>query len=207
MCLTFCPVFVDHYITPVQEARLFIDINTLQRPVPRELLLDIKRLADRESDNERLLDELFSSFESQPDSYLLNKNSRIDKKTGKISKVTFYDSMKVIVKEFQIENVGKLYQIMNAYFHAANDVSMEHQFNLSQAITKATVFKILVSHSKSVISMIFDYNPENIDKISEFKKYLSRSLPGAFDEISASRAYLRSTELLDRKLLRREVRI
>ncbi|MBU6952616.1 DGQHR domain-containing protein [Hahella sp. HN01] len=201
------PVIVYNDLSPIQEARLFIDINTLQKPVPKELLLDIKRLADRETESEKLLDELFSDFENEADSYLLNKLSRIDKKPGKISKVTFYDSMKAIVKEFEIENVDKLYQIMNAYFHAAGDLYKENGLNLSKIIAKATVFKILVSHSKSVISMIFDYNPENIEKISEYKKYLSRSLPGSFDDISASRAYARTTEALDRKLLKRTVRI
>ncbi len=201
------PVIIYNDLTPIQEARLFIDINTLQKPVPKELLLDIKRLADRETESEKLLDELFTSFEKESDSYLLNKLSRTDKRQGKISKVTFYDSMKAIVKEFEIENIDKLYQIMNAYFHAAGDLYEDNGLNLSKIITKATIFKILVAHSRSVISMIFDYNPENIEKISEYKKHLSRSLPGSFDDIAASRAYARTTEALDRKLLKRTVRI
>ncbi|WP_203563868.1 DGQHR domain-containing protein [Deefgea sp. CFH1-16] len=110
------PVIIYNELTPVQEARLFIDINTLQRPVPKELLLDIKRLAERESDDERLLDELFTSFEVEVDSYLLNKLSRVDKQRGKISKVTFYDSMKPILKEFNISSTDRLYRIINAFF-------------------------------------------------------------------------------------------
>lgn len=201
------PVIIYNELTPTQEARLFIDINTLQRPVPKELLLDIKRLAERESDDERMLDELFTCFESETDSYLLNKLSRIDKQKGKISKVTFYDSMKPILKEFNISNTDRLYRIINAYFLAANDVSAEHQFNLASAITKATLFKILVSHARAVISVISDNNAGDIEKISEHKKYLYRSLPGSFQEISNSKAYLKSVEILDRKLLRRNVTI
>ena len=200
------PVIIYNELTPTQEARLFIDINTLQRPVPKELLLDIKRLADRESDDERMLDELFTSFETEPGSYLLNKLSRIDKQKGKISKVTFYDSMKPILKEFNISSTDRLYQI-NAFFLAANDVCEEHQFNLGNAITKATLFKILISHSRAIISVISDNNPEDIDKISEHKKYLHRSLPGSLLEIASSKTYLKSVEALDRKLLRRNVTI
>lgn len=201
------PVIIYNELTPTQEARLFIDINTLQRPVPKELLLDIKRLAERESDDERMLDELFTSFETEPDSYLLNKLSRIDKKKGKISKVTFYDSMKPILKEFNISSTDRLYHIINAFFLAANDVAEEHQFNLGSAITKATLFKILVSHSRAIISVISDNNVEDIDKISEHKKYLHRSLPGSLQEIANSKTYLKSVEALDRKLLRRNVTI
>ena len=201
------PVIIYNDLTPTQEARLFIDINTLQRPVPKELLLDIKRLAERESDDERMLDELFTSFETESDSYLLNKLSRIDKQKGKISKVTFYDSMKPILKEFNISSTERLYHIINAFFHAAHDVSTEHQFNLNNSITKATLFKILVSHSRAIISVISDNNAEDIDKISEHKKYLVRSLPGSFQEIANSKAYLKSVEALDRKLLRRNVTI
>ena len=84
------PVIIYNELTPTQEARIFIDINTLQRPVPKELLLDIKRLADRESDDERMLDELFTSFETKPNSYLFNKLSRIDKQKGKILNRQFY---------------------------------------------------------------------------------------------------------------------
>jgi DGQHR domain-containing protein len=143
------PVIIYNDLTPIQEARIFIDINTLQRPVPKELLLDIKRLADRESGDERMLDELFTSFETEPSSYLINKLSRIDKQRGKISKVTFYDSMKPLLKEFNVSSTERLYRIINAFFLAANDISEEHQFNLSTAITKATLFKILLAHSRS----------------------------------------------------------
>lgn len=201
------PVIIYNELTPIQEARIFIDINTLQRPVPKELLLDIKRLADRESDDERMLDELFTHFEIEPSSYLFDKLSRIDKKKGKISKVTFYDSMKPILKEFDIQSTDRLYKIINAFFIAANDVAESNHFDLSTAITKATLFKILVAHSRAVIAIISDSNAEDVDKISEHKKYLTRSLPGSFQEISNSKAYLKSVETLDRKLLRRNLTI
>jgi len=201
------PVIIYNELTPTQEARIFIDINTLQRPVPKELLLDIKRLADRESDDERMLDELFTNFETEPNSYLLNKLSRFDKQKGKISKVTFYDAMKPILKEFNISNTDRLFRIINTFFLAADDVSDDHQFNLRNVITKATLFKILVAHSRAIITIISDNNASDIDKISEHKKYLSRSLPGAFSELLSSKAYLKSVEVLDRKLLRRNLTI
>lgn len=201
------PVIIYNELTITQEARLFIDINTLQRPVPRELLLDIKKLAEKDNDEEKLLDDLFTSFETEKDSFLLEKLSRIEKKRGKISKVTFYDSMKLIIKEFDISNTDKLYEILNAYFQAASDVADEQHVDLAVAITKPTVFKIMVAHAKSIIQIIFDNNPSDIAKISEFKKYLLRSLPGSFELIKTSTAYLKTVDALDKKLRSRNVKI
>lgn len=201
------PIIIYNELNPMQEARIFIDINTLQKPVPKELLLDIKRLADRESDDERLLDELFTCFEMEADSYLFNKLSRIDKQRGKLSKVTFYESMRPMLKEFNISNTDRLYKIINTFLIAASDVAEDHQFDLSASITKATLFKILIAHSRAIISIISDSNSEDLEKISEHKKYLLRSLPGSFQEIKNSKAYLKSVETLDRKLLRRNLTI
>ncbi|WP_203563869.1 hypothetical protein [Deefgea sp. CFH1-16] len=92
-------------------------------------------------------------------------------------------------------------------FFAANDIATENNFNFESSITKATFFKILVSHSRAIISIISDNNPDDLDKISEHKKYLRRTLPGSFSEISNSKTYLKSVEFLDRKLLRRNVTI
>lgn len=109
------PVVIYNELNSVEEARIFIDINTLQRPVPKELLLDIKRLAERESSDERLLDELFTLFDEDIKSYLCSKLSRIDRQKNKISKVTFYDAMRPVLKEFNITNTTKLYSIMNSF--------------------------------------------------------------------------------------------
>lgn len=201
------PVVIFNELTAVEEARLFIDINTLQRPVPKELLLDIKRLAERESNDELLLDELFTNFETESGSYLINKLSRIEKQKGKISKVTFYDSMKPILKEFNITNTTRLFKIINSYLLAAHDISSENGFDLGESITKATVFKILLSHSKSIVAMISDNNPEDLEKISEHKRYLTRSLPSSFNEISSSKSYLKAVDYLDKKLLKKNVTI
>lgn len=201
------PVVIYNELSIQEEARIFIDINTLQKPVPKELLLDIKRLAERENDSERLLDEIFTMFETNKKSYLLNKLSRIDKKKGKISKVTFYDSMKIILKEFEINNVDRLFSIMNSYFLALSDVADECNFDLAHSISKPTFFKIITAHARSVMSMIFDKNPNNVDKISEYKNYLQRSMPGSFEKIYKSTSYIKSAEELDKLLLKRNFTI
>jgi DGQHR domain-containing protein len=56
------PVVIYNNLRKAEEARLFIDINTKQRPVPNELLLDIKRMAETETNVESLLRDVFDLF-------------------------------------------------------------------------------------------------------------------------------------------------
>lgn len=56
------PVVIYNGLSRTEESRLFIDINTKQRPVPAQLLLDIKQLADIEDTAEATLREIFDEF-------------------------------------------------------------------------------------------------------------------------------------------------
>ncbi|HVB56449.1 MAG TPA: DGQHR domain-containing protein [Candidatus Acidoferrales bacterium] len=84
------PVVVYNNLTRKDESRLFIDINTKQRPVPNELLLDIKKLAEYENTTEELSGKVFDLFNTETDSPLLGLLSSAERVKGKISRVTFY---------------------------------------------------------------------------------------------------------------------
>jgi hypothetical protein len=64
------PVVIYNKLSKTMECRLFIDINTKQRPVPNELLLDIKKLAEVETNEESLQRDVFDKFSTNPDSPL-----------------------------------------------------------------------------------------------------------------------------------------
>ena len=64
------PVVIYNRLTRAQECRLFMDINTKQRPVPNELLLDIRRLSEVETETEALLHNVFDLFHTRKDSAL-----------------------------------------------------------------------------------------------------------------------------------------
>lgn len=201
------PVVIFTDLTPVQEARIFIDVNTLQRPVPKELLLDIKRLAETENEEEILLDCLFSFFEEEPESYLFDKLSRFEKKKNKISKVTFYEAFKPLLRAFEVSNVKRLYSMVNAFLKAAHDVVTSGGIAFDDVITKPTVFKIMTAHCKAVISIIAENDPGLTTKISEHKKFLQRSIASNFDNILTAKSYLKEVENLDRRLLRSKMKI
>jgi len=83
------PVAIYSGLTRAEEAKLFIDINTTQRGVPAALLLDIKQIAEIESQKEQLLREYFDRLNSDPKSPVVGKLSAAKSLTGRISRVTF----------------------------------------------------------------------------------------------------------------------
>jgi DGQHR domain-containing protein len=84
------PIVVFEGLTLAQECQLFMDINTKQRPVPNELLLDIKKLAEHEDDEERFNGEVFDLFRNSQGSPLAGLLSPAAKAPGKLTRVTFY---------------------------------------------------------------------------------------------------------------------
>ncbi|EOV9570476.1 DGQHR domain-containing protein [Cronobacter turicensis] len=201
------PVVIFTELTPIQEAKIFIDVNTQQKPVPKELLLDIKKLAETETSEEALLDVIFTLFEQQSDSSLKNKLARFEKQRAKISKVTFYEAFKPLLKAFAINNPQRLYEIINAYLYAVKDLMQGLSVDFNSIVTKPTSFKILIGHSKAVITIISDNAPDNLALISEHKRYLLRSMDSNTEALLNSRTTAKSIEALDKKLLKRNLTI
>lgn len=87
------PVAIYENLSRQEEASLFIDINTNQRGVPAALLLDIKQVADQESETESILRVFFDRLNSDPSSPLFGLLSASHSAKGKISRVTFNRSL------------------------------------------------------------------------------------------------------------------
>lgn len=112
------PVIIYTGLSRRDETRLFIDINSKQKGVRAELLLDIKKLAEYEKDEEALLREIFDTFMQEPSSALYGKLSTASKAQGKISRSIFNTALKPLVRVFGEKGHDELYAILNAYFVA-----------------------------------------------------------------------------------------
>lgn len=112
------PVVIYNNLSPKDESRLFIDINTKQRPVPNELLLDIKKLAEYETKVEHLLGEVFDLFNSDPESPLLGLLSAHERTNNKISRVTFNAGLKQLLSIFGGTDVHGIYDALSSYITA-----------------------------------------------------------------------------------------
>ncbi|WP_080500565.1 DGQHR domain-containing protein [Burkholderia pseudomallei] len=115
------PVVIYTDLSPTEEARLFIDINTKQRQVPNELLLDIKRLAQREHDKEIILRDIFDIFSERENSALLGLMSPAARQKNKISRVTFNLAFKAILGTFSAPTAENVFSVTNAYISAFAD--------------------------------------------------------------------------------------
>jgi DGQHR domain-containing protein len=112
------PVVIYNDLTRVEESRLFIDINTTQRPVPNELLLDIRKLAEYQDDVETRLGEVFDLFNSDKRSPLLGLLSPSKKKSDHISRVTFNAALKPLLSVFSSLDSKEVFQITAPYVAA-----------------------------------------------------------------------------------------
>ena len=81
------PVVVYNGLSRTDETRLFIDINTKQRTVPPQLLLDIKRLAEIEDSSEITLREIFDRFHEDVTSALAGMMAPYESAKNKITRV------------------------------------------------------------------------------------------------------------------------
>ena len=135
------PVIIYNSLSRKEETRLFIDINTKQRPVPTELLLDIKSLAEYESDIEAICRNIFDLFNERPDSILLGLLAPTEKIKGKITRVTFNAAIKPIYNIFGERDIEEIFIFLNSFLKAMITGLNKKGIN---SITKPTLFKAIL---------------------------------------------------------------
>jgi DGQHR domain-containing protein len=148
------PVVIYNNLSRAEECRLFMDINTKQRPVPSELLLDIKRLAETETDAEALLKDVFDLFQSESDSPLFGLLSPAERKKGRISRVTFNAALKAIWEALVGSDANEIYHALSAYMHAC--LSGLRTRKAQDKITNPTLFRALLQLFPVVAERVSD---------------------------------------------------
>lgn len=148
------PVVIYDNLTKEQEARLFIDINTKQRPVPKELLLAIKSLARSETDIEALLGQVFDLFHQDGKSALIGLTSSTKKASNKLDRVTFNAGLRPHLQLFSGKDAPYIYAIWNAYFLAV--MSGLDGKQVPDALTKKTTFRAFCEIFPEVVQRVQD---------------------------------------------------
>ena len=157
------PVIIYNGLTRKEETRLFVDINTKQRPVPTELVLDIKSLAEYENEIETICREVFDLFQEEPDSVLMGMMSPSDKTRGKISRVTFNSAIKPIYNIFGNRESEEIYQFLNSYLIAITTGFRKRGIN---SIAKPTLFKAVMQFFPNVARLVNgDYSVDSFSEV------------------------------------------
>ncbi|MAF71861.1 MAG: hypothetical protein CL591_14905 [Alteromonas sp.] len=154
------PVIIYVGLTRKEESRLFIDINSKQKGVPSELLLDIKRMAEYENSTEESLRDIFDLFHTDPNSALIGKLSPASKSKNKISRVTFNSSVSPVAQFFGDRDIDELYSILNCYLKAITYGFFKAN-NVEEQLCNSTVFRALFAVFPEVASKVKDrFGPE-----------------------------------------------
>lgn len=174
------PVVIYNGLTRTEESKLFIDINTKQRPVPNELLLDIKNLADYESDAETFLRNIFNLFDENPDSPLLGLMSASKKIPGKLNRVTFNNAMKPLFSAFQQREPHEIYEILSEYLKAFVDGLTK--MKQDRQIVNPIVFRAIMMFYPEVGQRVKDkFNNYSYDAFCEIlTPFFSKVTPAKF---------------------------
>jgi DGQHR domain-containing protein len=135
------PVVIYNELSRTDESRLFIDINTKQRPVPNELLLDIRKLAEYQDDVETRLGQIFDIYNADNRSPLLGLLTPSKKKTDHISRVTFNAALKPHLDAFADFSPKEIFEITAAYLSAFINVSKSNGLELK--ITSPILFRAI----------------------------------------------------------------
>lgn len=159
------PVVIYSGLSKRDETRLFIDINSKQKGVPPELLLDIKKMAEYESDQEEFLREVFDLFKSDPRSSLYGRLSPSSKSNGKLTRTTFNSAIKPLVKIFGGKSEIEIYDILNSYLLSFDEaILLKH--NQHEQLFNTSFFKAICAFFPIVAVKVKDrygaiYTPDN----------------------------------------------
>jgi DGQHR domain-containing protein len=137
------PVAVYSGLTHSEEAKLFVDINTTQRGVPAALLLDIKQIAEIETNIEKVLRATFDRLNKDAESPLVGKLSPSKSVTGKISRVTFNRSVGPVLTGGVMSETAEeqRYRLIRNYLNAF-DAEITDKTMLTRSAFFEAIFEI-----------------------------------------------------------------
>jgi DGQHR domain-containing protein len=137
------PVVIFEKLSTAEEVTLFMDINTKQRPVPNELLLDIKKLAQADSSEEAMLREVYDLFIKEPESPLFGLMTPAEKAEGKLSRVTFNAALKAVSSSFAGSDARHIYDVLRNYLQVWLTV-LRTSTGSVKWITNPTLFRAIL---------------------------------------------------------------
>ncbi len=142
----------------VEQAKIFVDINSYQEGVSKSLLYDLINLFDVEDDTKESFyisraSDIISRLHEDPESPFFDRVSLTrDRVRGLISQAAFVDALRPHLEkggilshtnEYQF-TLEEQYSVLKNYFNAVRDTLPELWFNEASLLTKTTGFNALM---------------------------------------------------------------
>ena len=148
------PVVIYTSLSRRDESRLFIDINTTQRAVPNELLLDIRKLAEYQNDLETLIGEVYDLFRDKPSSPLQGMLAPNKKTKGKLSRVTFNAAIKSVIDALDTGDSERIFKVLAPYLKAF--LASAEEKDLASTFVNPVVFRAAIGLFPEVAQRVHD---------------------------------------------------
>lgn len=160
------PVAIYEGLSRSEEAKLFVDINTTQRGVPAALLLDIKNLAQIESNKESALRALFDRLNKDSESALAGKLSPSQSVVGKISRVTFNRAVGQVLSGSVMADTdpGSRYGLIKNYVNAF-DAELPDKSLLTRSAFFEAIFEVFDKIIQTTVANAKNAKQSEIQKI------------------------------------------
>jgi DGQHR domain-containing protein len=163
------PVVIYEGLQTSEEVTLFMDINTKQRQVPNELLLDIKNLARSETNEEAKLRTIYDLCNKSTDSPLYGLMSPSEKAEGKLSRVTFNAALKAVFRSFGDADAERIYEVLRNYLNVWVTV-LYSNVGSAELITNPTLFRAMLQIFPFVVGRVSDrfgrqFTAQNFEEI------------------------------------------
>jgi DNA sulfur modification protein DndB len=191
------PLSIYENLSRAEETRLFIDINTKQVGVPAALLLDIKQLAQIESERDSILRDLFDGIRKNPRLKFSALMSPAKSVAGKVSRVTFNRAVGQALDSSVLQGLDNKKRItllsnyIEAFERALDDQKLltrsaflEAIFDVFEQAIRQSLLSYKDAKTDSIIKVIrpiakYSYADSSLRSVGQLKKVVRSALAGS----------------------------
>ncbi|EQD48974.1 DGQHR domain protein, partial [mine drainage metagenome] len=159
-------VTIYENLSRAEETRLFIDINTKQVGVPAALLLDIKQLAQIETERDSILRDLFDGIRRNTKLNFSGLMSPSKSVTGKVSRVTFNRAVGQALDSSVLQGLDnkKRITLLSNYLEAFERV-LDDQKLLSRSAFLEAIFDVFEQAIRQSLLSYKNAKTDSIEKV------------------------------------------
>ncbi len=160
------PLSIYESLSRAEETRLFIDINTKQVGVPAALLLDIKQLAQIESERDSILRDLFDGIRKTSSLAFSNLLSPSKSVVGKVSRVTFNRAVGQALDSSILQGLdNKKRLVILANYIRAFESALDDQKLLTRSAFLEAIFDVFEQAIRQSLLTHKNAKTESIEKV------------------------------------------